>query len=105
MDYTIANIDIKNDNKNTICLDTKQGEQTLYLYDYNYVKYSALLNEIAEERLIVYRNMKNNINIKFNKVYNPEREIAGLVFTDIVLNYEEYINKTEEKSRISIIVE
>ena len=102
MDYTIVNIDVENKTNNTICLDTKENVNTTYLYDTNNVKYKSFLNEIAEEQLVVRRNAKININIKFNKMYNPERELQGIAFSDIVLNYDNYINKTSKKEVIKV---
>ncbi len=102
MDYTIANVSIKNDTSNTICLDTKESVQSTYLYGASNVKYTGLLNEIAGEQLIVRRSMTNNINIKFNRMYNPERELIGLAFADVVMNYEEYISGMSDKNSMEI---
>jgi len=99
MDYTIANISIKNNSNNTICLDTKKDIDTMYMYDENAVRYTSFLNEIAQEQLIIRKGMTNTINIKFNKIYNPEREISGIVFSDVVLNYDNYISKVENKKK------
>lgn len=105
MDYTIANITIQNNNTSTICLDSKKTEGTTYLYDENNVKYTGMLNEIAEEQLVVRRGMTNTINIKFNKIYNPERSIYGMIFADIVTNYEEYAQNLNNKKKMSMIIE
>lgn len=105
MDYTIANINVKNNSTDTICIDTKENAQKTYLYGENNVKYTALLNENANEQLIIKRGMTNTVNIKFNKLYNTEREIRGIIFSDVVLNYEEYIGKTSGKKSTIINIE
>ncbi len=105
MDYTIANISVQNNSTSAICMDSKKTEGTTYLYDENNVKYTGLLNEIAEEQLVVRRGMTNTINIKFNKIYNPERSIYGVIFADIVANYEEYVQNPNNKKKMSMIVE
>ncbi len=102
MDYTIANITVKNNTSDMICLDTKEDNTTMYLYDENDVTYSSLLNEIADEQLIIRANMSNTLNIKFNKIYNPERVLSGIVFSDIVLDYEEYLTGNSEKNPVTI---
>ncbi len=102
MDYAILNISITNKTTKTICIDTKEKVNTCYLYDTNDVKYTAMLNENAMEQLIVKRDMTNNVNIKFNKMFNPERELSGVVFEDIVLNYEDYINQISKKEKTII---
>lgn len=102
MDYSVFNININNNRENSICIDTKKALYTTCLYDSNSVKYLSYLNEIADEQLIVYRNMVRNLNVKFDKNYNPERKIEGLKMTDIVLNYDNYKNGLEEKTTITI---
>lgn len=32
------------------------------------------------------------ININFNKLYNPERKIVKVVFSDLVTDYNMYLN-------------
>lgn len=105
MDYTIANISITNDTETNICIDPREGNYTTYMYDGNNVKYNALLNENSEEQLMVRRGLTNTINIKFNKMYNPERELRGIIFSNVILNYDEYISGTNEKNSIVIELE
>lgn len=105
MDYTIAHISVKNNTNTTICVDTKEDTQKTYLYDENSVRYTALLNETANEQLTVKRGMTNTLDIKFNKIYNSEREPKGIVFSEIVLNYEEYIGKNNSKKSTIINIE
>lgn len=106
MDYTILNLKVKNNTQNTICIDTKENPKTMYLYDTNKVEYQAFLNEIVDEKLILKTNVENNLEIKFNKLYNPEsRELSGIMLKDIVINYEKYISKTEEKENVTIDIQ
>lgn len=104
IDFAVLNITVKNDTDKVICLDTKKDNESMYLYDSNGVKYSSFLNENAEEQLVIYRNINNSINVKFNKMYNQEREIRGLMASDIVLNYENYKENKEQKEVIKIDV-
>lgn len=71
MDYTILSLDVKNDTDGVIALDSKANLKTTLIYDTNNVEYEAFLNEKAEEELQVRRNARRTINIKFNKIYNP----------------------------------
>ena len=106
MDYTIANISAENNTgDNIISLDIKDGNYTTYMYDANNVKYNGLLHENSDEQLLVRRNLGSTVNIKFNKMYNPEREIRGIIFSNIVINYEEYISGTSDKNVITINLE
>ena len=102
MDYTILNITIKNNTDKTICIDTKESTDTAYLYDDRSVKYTAFLNEIAKEQLVIRKGEEINISIKYNKIYKPERENKGLIFSDVVLNYDEYTNGKSKKEKIKL---
>ena len=106
MNYTILDITVENSSDNVISIDTKEKNKTLYLYDENSIKYEASLNENGEATLQVRNNGKINVSIKFNKMYNPEtRTISGIKFEDVVLNYEKYIEGTEEKNNIEIDID
>lgn len=102
IDYTISNVTITNGTANTICIDTKEKAQTAFLYDENSVKYTAFLNEIAKEDLILDKGETRNLEVKYSKMYNPSRAIRGIVFQDVVLNYEKYSANFEKKDRITI---
>ncbi len=105
MDYTTVDVQIKNDSKETICLDSKEDNQTTYIYDENGVRYTSFLNEISVEELKVIRNMLCKVNIRFNKMYNPQsRDLEGIVFKDVILNFDDYIenNSKKEKQRFEI---
>ena len=105
MDYTVLTLKVRNNTQNAICIDTKEKTGTMYLYDTNGVKYTAALNEKSVEEFTIRRNMGVNIDIKFNKIYNPEsRDLDGLKLKDIVLNYENYISNNEVKKKIEIDV-
>lgn len=102
IDYTILNISATNNTKNVITLDTKDNAETLYLYDTKNIKYTSFLNEIADEQLVVRRGATNNINIKFNKIYNTSRQLEGVTFSDIVLDYENYNLNGKDKATIKV---
>ena len=98
MDYTMLNVSVKNNTAQTICIDTKESDNSMFLYDEYEVQYSAFLNEITDEELLVESGKVNTLNIKFNKIYL--RSMRGVYFTDIVLNYINYIEKLEAKDRV-----
>ena len=101
MEYAILDITVKNANDDLISIDTKEKIKTIYLYDERSMKYEAFLNENESKTLQVKKNVEKNIKIKFSKIYNPENiTISGVKFKDVVLNYENYIEGTEEKNKI-----
>lgn len=105
-DNTVLEIIVRNNSKETIIIDTKEKVDNTYLYDTKGVKYIAFLNENSEEELKIRRNMETKIDIKFNKMYNPtSRELGGVIFKDVVLNYEKYLSKVENKNNVEFDIE
>ena len=99
MDYTIFNIQIENNTGKTVCIDTKENISDTYIYDIEQVRYTALLNENTLEELIVKNETTSSINIKFDKRYSPDsRTLKGLVFNEIITNYDKYTTAEEEKN-------
>jgi len=65
--------------------------------DNNKVKYSSYLYEIDNSFLQIDSKMFRKLTIKFNKVYNPARNVQSMNFTDIILDYDEYSKQGAEK--------
>ncbi len=104
-DYVKVNISVKNSSINTICLDTKESTSSAYLTDSNYVKYSSVLTETANALLKINPGVTYTYDIKFSKIYNPDRELTSVSFTDIVLNYDNYSSGIEEKNAITMSID
>lgn len=104
MDYEIYHVEVRNTRKNTIMLDTKTSANSTYLTGENKAKYSSFIYEVAEDDLILEEGKTREISIKYNKMYQPERKIANIIFSDIILNYEEYQNdkNTANKAEMKI---
>ena len=90
MDYETYDIEVKNASGNIILLDTKKSTKTIYLQDANGVKYQSYNNELLENNLIVDNNRTNKMTIKFANAYSSTKKINEMVFSSIVLNYNEY---------------
>lgn len=78
----------------------------MYLEDENQLHYYAYSHELISEELRVRSERK--INVKFNKKYTTQRKIEKIVFSDIVLDYDNYIsytNKSEFQNRIKLEIE
>lgn len=78
----------------------------MYLEDEGELHYNAYSHEMIQEELRVRAAKK--ISIKFNKKYTTQREIQKIVFSDIILNYDDYRtyqNKSEFSNRAKIEIE
>ena len=98
MDYEIYNLSVENKSNNTILLDTNDSTKSVYLEDTDGVKHYFYNNEVIQNRLKVQSKMKNTIEIKFMNPYTSGRSIKKLVFSKLVLNYDEY-KDIEDKSQ------
>lgn len=98
MDYEIYNLSIENNTGNTILLDKGDSTKSIYLLDSKDIKYYFYSNEIIQNRLIIQNGFKSNLQIKFSNSYSSSRNIKSLVFSNMILNYEEY-NKLDDKSQ------
>ena len=96
MDYEIYNLSVQNNTKNTILLDTGNDVNSVYLLDSKNMKYQFFNNEIIQNTLIIKSEFANNIQIKFNNSYSLNRKIEKIVFSKLILDYDEY-SKLENK--------
>lgn len=98
MDYEIYNLSIKNSSDNTILLDINDDTKSVYLLDSKGMKYYFYNNEIINNRLLIKSKFSSNLQIKFSNSYSSSRNIKSIVFSKVILNYEEYSN-LEDKSQ------
>ena len=73
-------------------MDSKKNTRTVYLTDIKNQNYVAFLNELSIDDLTIKSGMTQTVSIKFNKAYNPQKVVKSITFTNIVLNYQEYLN-------------
>lgn len=106
MEYEIYNLKVENKTRNSILVDELESTGTMYLEDKNALHYQAYNHEIVKEELRVKGEKK--VSIKFNKKYSTKREIKKIVFSNIILNYDEYktyTNKADFKDRGNLEIE
>lgn len=106
-DYEIYTIEIKNGTNKEILLDSKEKTNTMYLLDENQNKYVSYSHEISKDKLWLRAGETRTLKIKFTKSYSSEVDTKAIVFSDIVLDYNEYKNtenKADYKDREGIIV-
>lgn len=130
IDYEINTFKITNYSDKIIALDSKETTKGTYLEGTKNTKYYSYSHEMelnipsdtvqSQENtqednakikeynlptkiITVEPNTSKVITIKFNKLYNPDREIKSIVFSDCILDYGEYIkNKNTYKDRINL---
>ena len=102
MDYEKYTITINNKTENSIMLDSLNSTKTIYLEDENGTKYYAYTQEIVKEELKVNAGFSTQISIKFYKTYSSTRQAKQLVFSNFILNYNNYINGNKDTSKFIV---
>lgn len=102
-DYEIYNLSITNNTSNIISFDMIDDSKSIYLLDENNMKYYFYNNEIIQSKLIIQNGFKNSLKIKFNNSYNSTRNIKMLVFSKMILNYNQY-KDLEDKTKYDFYV-
>lgn len=105
MDYEVYDITITNNTGKTIKLDSQEKTKTIYALDDNNVRYIECNSEYIDEELVINNVQTKKLKIKFNKNYSTKNKIIKILFSDVILNYEEYCQNNNLAKRKSIHVE
>lgn len=102
LDYKIYTFEIKNNTKDTLLLDTRRKNKTIYLKDEKGNKKEAFIHELAKKDLTLKPNESKKLKIKFNDVYSNQNDIMSINFTDIVKQEELQKNQEIEANSLKI---
>lgn len=102
MDYETYTIQVKNNTNNKVLLDTMNSTKSIYLEDTNSVKFYCYTNEIIKEFLKITPNASSQFKLKFMRTYSSSQKDVSLVFSDIVLNYDEKDDSNQNKIKAII---
>lgn len=97
MDDLVCTYIVNNMSEKDIAL-TRQGEEDIYLVDENELEYNADTNEMNPDDLVISAKTTKEIKIRFNCSYISDRVLTKIVFNNIVLDYQKYMqmeNKDE----------
>jgi len=96
-------IQVQNNTSNTITLDTRKSQKTVYATGTDNVKYKAFTNEISSSLYEISQYGVKTYYLKFNKRYDSSIETKKITFSDIVENHEKYIvENLEERLKIEV---
>lgn len=106
IDYEEYEIKVNNKSNNKILLDSQQNTKSIYIEDNNNTKYYSYSHELLRNLLIVDKGFSTQFKIKFYKSYSLERSSKNIVFSDVILNYnDETLNEEFNSETIRIIIE
>ncbi len=91
MDNIVCTYIINNQTQKDILL-TDQNENGIYIVDKNGVQYSANVNEMNPNDLIINANSTKELKITYNCGYVSDKTISSFIFKNIISDNEEYQN-------------
>lgn len=99
-EYEEAKITIKNNTGKTICLTGNKYNKNIYLQNSSGISYSSLSSKFDKENIVMKPNSIQSFTVKFNKLYSATNKATKLVLSDVILDYESYLN-SEDKNNYS----
>ena len=109
MNHETYTFELKNSSEHEILLGKAEEEDTIsYLIDKNNLHYNAVINELTEAQLTIFRKQTKNLQIKYYNPYGTTKQIIGLVFPKIHLIYDmnnTYLDKNIYKEYESIYID
>ena len=104
--YEKYNLTVNNKTGKTIILSVSNNNEDICIIDDNNVVYNGILSEISQDLLIIRPNSSRNLNIRFEKIYNTySRKINKIKFKNIIMDYEGYIQNTNETNIEKVEIE
>ena len=95
MEYEKYRVEVKNNSREDVMLNTKENTNSMYIEDKNNVKHIAFLNELSNQDLSILSGFTNEINIRFNRTYKPNISIEKIVFDNIKIGQDSKTKKIE----------
>ena len=105
--YEEAQIEVTNNSSQTICLTGNKYVKNIYLQNSGGATYSSFNSEFDNEEIIMNPGSVKYFSVKFNKAYSVSNKAQYLILSDVILDYEKYLesaDKTSYSNRTSIKV-
>ena len=103
MDSETYNVKIKNNTNKKICLDTAKKSKNIYIQDSNDVKYGVYNHELSEKKLVIQKGNTKELSLKFYSNYVSTKKIKSMGFSNVLLNYEKYLENKDSYNNYSSI--
>lgn len=97
-EYEKVTITITNNTSKQICLTGNKSNENIYLLDANNITYLSLNSIFDREDLVLEPKTTQTFTVQFNKIYNATNKANTLVLSDVILDYEEYLNSDNKES-------
>lgn len=98
MDYEVYTFEIKNPSNGKILIDPLNDINSMYLIDENDIKYYAYTHEISKAELLINAGETRTFEVKFYNKYTSNRNIEGIIFSKVMLDYHSTIDYSLESN-------
>lgn len=95
-EYEKVKISFVNKTSKTICLNGGKYSRDIYLQNKNGTTYSSINSKFDKQEIIMKPNKVETLWIEFNKVYSSTNKAQYLVLSDVIYDYETYINSNDK---------
>lgn len=97
-EYESVELTITNDTSKTICLTGNKYSEKIYLQDSNGLIYESLNSEFDQQQIILNPGSYRTFVVKFNKIYDVSDKKMFLTLSDVILDYDEYIQLKDKQN-------
>ena len=97
-EYESVELTITNDTSKTVCLTGKKYSESIYLQDSKGLIYESLNSEFDQQQIILNPGTYRTFVVKFNKIYDVSDKKMFLTLSDVILDYEEYIQIEDKQN-------
>ena len=97
-EYEIAKIKITNVSAKKVSLTGDKYRKNIYLQNSLNTTYSSLNSEFDNKEIILEPRTSDTFEVKFNKMYNGKNDTKYLILSDVILDYEDYLNSTDKSN-------
>ena len=94
--YESVKITITNNTSKQICLTGDKYKKNIYLKNSKKTTYSSFNSEFDNEEIIINPNNTQTFTVDFNKTYSINSKAEYLVFSDVIMDYENYLNSEDK---------
>lgn len=102
--YETYNITVKNNTNKTISISNGQASKDICIVDRKDVEYTAMINEIPIASLLLQPGYQRKITVRFNKLYDSERVIRKMKFSNIILDTNKY-SQTGNSDKLELVID
>lgn len=90
--YEEITMEIQNNSDKTIAIVETENSNSIYLTNDNGTIYSSINSIFDEGDVLVQPGEAKEVTVRFNKVYNATNKATKIIFSKVILDYQEYLD-------------